>query len=197
MKIIKLDPRAKQRFNVAASRARDRMYLVRSIELTDLSPADKLRRGLIEHFSSPFAQDEVRVKNLRDLCESPFEEEMYDLLTERGYRVIPQVKVGSKRIDMVVEGNNDMRLAIECDGDRYHDISRWEEDMNRQRILERAGWQFWRCLASTFVMERNYVIQSLIKSLTEHGIEPVGADGVINNIHSEKRRVRAFTNNDK
>ena len=35
-----------QRFNVAASRARDRMYLVRSVQLAELSPNDALRRGL-------------------------------------------------------------------------------------------------------------------------------------------------------
>src|SRR3546814_6970450 len=43
-----------QRFNVAASRARERMILVRSIELDQLSPSDKLRRALLEHFRSPF-----------------------------------------------------------------------------------------------------------------------------------------------
>ena len=134
-----------QRFNVAASRARDRMYLVRSVELDDLSPADKLRRGLINHFVTPFTQDENKIKDLRELCESEFEQEIYDILTERGYKVIPQVKVGAFRIDMVVEGQQDARIAIECDGDRYHGIDRWEEDMNRQRTLERAGWRFWRC----------------------------------------------------
>jgi superfamily I DNA and/or RNA helicase len=34
-----------QRFNVAASRARDRMVLVRSVELEELRPSDKLRRS--------------------------------------------------------------------------------------------------------------------------------------------------------
>ncbi len=178
-----------QRFNVAASRARDRMYLIRSIDLSDLSHSDILRRRLIEHFTSPFAQDEVAVKNLRDLCESSFELEIYDLLTERGYRIVPQVKVGSFRIDMVVEGHHDARLAIECDGDRYHDASRWDADMNRQRILERAGWKFWRCFASTFVMNRSNVLQDLINTLTEHGIEPIGKDGVIYSIHSEHRKI--------
>lgn len=33
-----------QQFNVAASRAKDRMYLVRSVGLEDLSVADRLRR---------------------------------------------------------------------------------------------------------------------------------------------------------
>lgn len=189
---IKADTRdaSAQRFNVAASRARDRMYLVRSVELEDLSQADRLRRALIEHFNSPFAQDEIKVKNLRKLCESGFEFEIYDLLTERGYRVTPQVKVGSYRLDMVVEGHNDTRLAIECDGDLYHDASKWEDDMNRQRILERAGWKFWRCFASTFVMNKKHIIQDLVRSLSEHGIEPIGSDGVLNSIHCEQRRVK-------
>lgn len=191
---VKADSReaSAQRFNVAASRARDRMYLVRSVELDHLSHKDSLRRGLMEHFSSPFAQDEIKVKNLRELCESGFELEIYDLLTERGYRVIPQVKVGNYRLDMVVEGHNDARLAIECDGDRYHDASKWEDDMNRQRILERAGWKFWRCFASTFVMNRKHVIQDLISTLTSHGVEAIGCDGVINSVHCEQRKIKSI-----
>ena len=62
----------RQRFNVAASRARDRMYLVRSVEVDRLSKADQLRRSLILHFATPYVQDEARVTDLRSLCESPF-----------------------------------------------------------------------------------------------------------------------------
>ena len=60
-----------------------------------LSEADRLRRSLIGHFATPFAQDEARVEDLRKLCESPFEREMYDELTQRGYWVTPQVRVGA------------------------------------------------------------------------------------------------------
>ncbi|MFA5984027.1 MAG: AAA domain-containing protein [Methylococcaceae bacterium] len=181
-----------QRFNVAASRARDRMYLVRSVELNDLSPADTLRRGLIHHFASPYAQNETTIKDLRELCESPFECEIYDILIERGYKVIPQLKVGEFRLDMVVEGHHDARLAIECDGDRYHGMDKWADDMNRQRILERVGWRFWRCFASTYVMNRKEIIEDLIHTLREHGIEPIGSENAPNSIHSEQRRVKAF-----
>ncbi len=176
-----------QRFNVAASRARDRMYLVRSAGLENLSDKDKLRRGLITHFVHPFAQDEQRVDDLRELCESPFEREVYDELTERGYRVIPQVRVGDFRIDMVVEGHHDARLAVECDGDRYHGPDKWDADMNRQRILERAGWRFWRCFASTFVMHREDVLQDLVKALSERGIEPIGAENAPRSVYTEFR----------
>lgn len=180
-----------QRFNVAASRARDRMYLVRSVTTEHLSGADKLRRSLISHFSAPFAQDENRLDDLRKLCESPFEHEVYDALTERGYWVTPQVKVGQFRIDMVVEGNNDSRLAIECDGDKYHGPEKWADDMNRQRILERAGWTFWRCFASTWVRRKSEMIEDLVASLSEYGIEPIGAEHAPKNIHCEQRVVMA------
>ncbi|MQU53922.1 AAA domain-containing protein [Pseudomonas sp. FSL R10-1339] len=181
-----------QRFNVAASRARDRMYLVRSVELTDLSPVDSLRRGLIEHFETPFTQDAAQVSDLRELCESGFEQEMYDELTQRGYRVIPQVGVGAYRIDMVVEGDNDSRLAIECDGDRFHGPDRWDSDMRRQRILERAGWRFWRCFASAFTLDRQQIIDDLLATLKAMNIEPASGEGAAPSIHVERRQVYGF-----
>jgi len=178
-----------QRFNVAASRARDRMYLVRSVALEHLSEADRLRRSLIAHFATPFAQDEMRAEDLRKLCESPFEREMYDELTQRGYWVTPQVRVGQYRIDMVMEGHNDARLAVECDGDKYHGEDKWADDMQRQRILERAGWVFWRCFASAFIRRRKDMLDDLLKTLAERGIEPIGAEGAPRSVHTERRVV--------
>jgi very-short-patch-repair endonuclease len=176
-----------QSFNVAASRARDRMYLVRSVEPEDLSTADVFRRSLIEHFAAPFAQDEAWVEDLRKLCESDFEREMYDELTQRGYRVTPQVRIGQYRIDMIVEGHNDARLAVECDGDQYHGLDKWADDVQRQRILERAGWVFWRCFASTFVRRRKETMNDVLKSLAERGIEPIGSEGAPRSVHTEHR----------
>jgi very-short-patch-repair endonuclease len=164
-----------QRFNVAASRARDRMYLVRSVQLSDLSHADNLRRGLLGHFSKPLDGSTDETTSLLDECESGFEKQVYSELFSRGYRVVPQVRAGSFRIDMVVEGANDTRLAIECDGDEFHGPDRWAADMTRQRVLERAGWTFWRCFASTWAMRRDEVLKELLNRLTAMGIEPLGA----------------------
>ena len=93
----------------------------------------------------------------------------------RGYRVTPQVKAGSFRIDMVVEGGDDARLALECDGDDFHGPDRWQADMSRQRVLERAGWMFWRCFASTWSLRKDDVLQELLARLHAMGIEPLGA----------------------
>jgi very-short-patch-repair endonuclease len=163
-----------QRFNVAASRARDRMYLVRSVKLSDLSHLD-LRRGLLGHFSKPLDGGVDDSKSLIEDCESGFEKDVYTALFSRGYRVVPQVKAGSFRIDMVVEGADDARLAIECDGDEFHGPDRWAADMSRQRVLERAGWTFWRCFASTWSMRKDEVLKDLLDRLTSMGVEPLGA----------------------
>lgn len=46
-----------------------------------------------------------------------------------------------KRIDLVIEGNQ-AQLAVECDGDFWHGPEQYEKDSERQRMLERCGWQF-------------------------------------------------------
>ena len=163
-----------QRFNVAASRARDRMYLVRSVKMSDLSDKD-LRLTLLSHFDTPIIIDKEEAENLLDRCESGFEQQVFKALTSKGYRVVPQVKTGAYRLDMVVEGGADTRLAIECDGDEFHGPDRWQHDMNRQRVLERAGWVFWRCFASTWALRKDEVLGELVDRLTAMGIAPVGA----------------------
>jgi very-short-patch-repair endonuclease len=116
-----------------------------------------------------------RVASLRELCQSSFEREMFDILVSKGYRVRPQVKVGGYSIDMIIEGAEDRRIAIECDGDQYHGPERWSADMARQRVLERAGWTFWRCFASSFNIKRKDVLNDLFVTLTNMGIEPIGS----------------------
>src|SRR6202012_4173152 len=113
-------------------------------------------------------------ESLMDRCESQFEREVYEELVSRGYRVIPQVKTGAYRIDLVVEGGGDTRLAVECDGDEFHGPERWQHDTAQQRVLERAGWVFWRCFASTWTLQKNKVFAELLERLGALGIEPIG-----------------------
>ena len=180
-----------QRFNVALSRARDRMYLFRSVRDTDLKE-NSLNGKVISHFKQPFRRDVKKLESLRDRCESGFEREMFDELVKRDYRVEPQVRSGDYRIDFVVEGNEGRRLAIECDGDRFHGPSQWQDDMTRQRVLERAGWTFWRCFASSFVRRREAILSDLVQTLARLGIEPLGADSVDNTVWVQFKEVDPY-----
>lgn len=180
-----------QRFNVALSRARDRMYLFRSVEQTAFSE-DTLNGKLIQHFKKPFMQDAHSTKVLRERCESGFELEMFDELVRRGFRVEPQVKCGAYFIDFVVEGREGRRLAVECDGDRFHGPGQWSDDMSRQRVLERAGWTFWRCFGSSFTLRRDEVVNDLLQTLERLGIEPLGAEFVDNTVWVHSREVDPY-----
>jgi very-short-patch-repair endonuclease len=180
-----------QRFNVAASRARDQMILVRSVDLDDLSEADRLRRGLIQHFAQPFGEQPVRVTATRELCESQVERDIYDWLNSNGYRVMPQVRVGAYKVDLVVEGDNDTRLAVECDGDKYEGAEQWMQAIRRQRALERTGWVFWRCFATSFLRRKNEVLEDLRKALDAQGIQPTRSGGWARRKITETRRVLA------
>jgi very-short-patch-repair endonuclease len=150
-----------QRMNVALSRARDRMYLYRSIQETDLNNESDLRLKILRHFSSPMPQNE-HVDNPIDLCDSDFERDVYRRLIEKGYSVTLQVKIGAYSIDLVVDGENDRRLAIELDGDKYHLPDKWMEDWKRQRTMERVGWQFWRCWGASYTIDPEGCLEDLI-----------------------------------
>ena len=180
-----------QRFNVALSRARDRMYLFRSVEQNAFAE-DTLSGAILRHFKQPFRQDAQNAKVLRERCESGFELEMFDELAKRGFRVEPQVRCGSFKIDFVVEGREGRRLAIECDGDRFHGPGQWSDDMARQRILERAGWTFWRCFASSWARRRSAMVSDLLQTLTDNGIEPLGAESVDTNVWVHYKEVDPF-----
>lgn len=65
-----------------------------------------------------------------------------------GSHINPQYKVGGYIIDFGIIVNN-KKLAIECDGYTYHSgYEKIREDIKRQEILERAGWQFFRIQSS-------------------------------------------------
>jgi transcription elongation GreA/GreB family factor len=110
-------------------------------------------------------------------CESGFERDLMTRLLERGYRVQSQVGSLGYRIDMVVEGQTGARLAVECDGDRYHGPEQWRQDMRRQRTLERVGWHFWRCFASSFYRDPDAIVAELVDRLSRMRIEPAPRDG--------------------
>ena len=164
-----------QRFNVALSRARDRMVLVRSVSEEQLNPKD-LKARVITHFRDPMPSRSDPNEELIEKCQSGFEREVFAALSSRGYRVVPQVGSLGFSIDMVVEGEGGRRLAIECDGDLYHGPERWAEDMRRQRILERVGWTFWRCFGSNYRIDPDGTLEDLVQILQRMQIAPVAGE---------------------
>nr|WP_244202129.1 AAA domain-containing protein [Streptomyces diastatochromogenes] len=165
----------RQHLNVAASRARDQVWLFHSVTLTEWGETD-LRRAYLDWFSRP-AEDqdgaglgEVRPDVPHEAFDSLFEQRVYLALRARGYRVRPQYPAGRYRIDLVVEGGT-RRLAVECDGDAFHNEENADADAARQRELERVGWTFVRIRGSRFFLDPERALEPLWAELDRLGIE--------------------------
>lgn len=178
----------KKRFNVAASRARDQMWVVHSVDPdTDLKPGD-LRRRLIQHAKDPGAL--MRLLDTQEQqVESEFEKQVLRRLMQAGYRVTPQWPVGAYRIDLVVEGGG-KRLAVECDGDRWHPKEKLEDDMARQAVLERLGWRFVRIRGSAFFRDPEKAMKVVFSRLQTLEIPPEGIEPAENLISQDGEKLK-------
>ena len=108
-----------RRYNVAASRARDQMFLFHSVTVNDLSESD-LRRKLLEFFMNPGPRpiagikleelERIAAQSNRTVVKPPppfdswFEVDVALELARKHFDVQPQHEVAGKRIDLVVEG---------------------------------------------------------------------------------------------
>lgn len=166
--VMRDDDRFRKRFNVAASRAKDQMWLVHSLNHeTDLKKGD-LRRRLIEHALKPTAASSKLAKAEKG-ADSEFEREVIRRLTSAGYQVQSHKRVGYFEIDIVVEGDG-KRLAVECDGDRYHTRHNFADDMERQATLERLGWRFVRIRGSEFFRDPDRTMTPVFTRLDRLGV---------------------------
>lgn len=167
----------KKRYNVAVSRARDQLWVVHSLDPDTHLKSGDLRRRLIEHARDPQALMRA-LENQSKRTESIFERLVLERLVRAGYRVQPQWKVGARRIDIVVEGGKSGRLAVECDGEKWHTLEQLQADLERQAILERLGWTFVRIRGSVFFRDPDAAMAPVFTRLNNLGIEPLGVGAV-------------------
>lgn len=159
-----------RRFNVAASRARNRMFLFHSVNLEDLNPRC-VRALLLDYCLNPDILSPYQVENEK-LLVSGLKKDVYSLLKDKGYKVLNDVRVGRYKIDLVVEGLNS-RLAVDCCGAETAYLSNWEESHNRRITLQRVGWNFFIIRESQFYYNPEETINKLYSQLKNMGITPI------------------------
>jgi very-short-patch-repair endonuclease len=160
-----------RRVNVAASRARDQLWVFHSVQPADLRP-DDARAMLLTYCQHPPST----AAPAGEKCESDFERAVLRELRSRGYDPLPQFRIGGYRIDFVLPAPDGRRLAVECDGDAYHGPEQWESDVRRQAVLERVGnCVFVRIRGSIFAREPSVALAPLWDRLADLGIEPTPA----------------------
>ena len=160
----------KKRYNVAASRAKNQMWVVNSLDVdNDLKTGD-IRKEFLEYVSSP--KEMILTEEMEKNSESVFEEKIAKYLISEGYHIEQQLEAGLYKIDMVALFQ-DKKVAIECDGEKWHSTEeRIREDMERQNVLERCGWEFIRIRGSRYFKNPESIMKALIEELNRKGIYP-------------------------
>ncbi|MFJ8824886.1 DUF3320 domain-containing protein [Streptomyces sp. NPDC102467] len=183
-----------RRLNVAVTRARRRMEVIASFYGGDLpDSANKSVQHLKRYLQ--YAQHgpailQTAAADPDAAPESPFEEEVIDVLRGWGYEVQPQVGVAGFRIDMGVRhpgAPGTYALGIECDGAMYHS-SRAARDRDRLReaVLRDLGWRLHRIWGTDWYRNRRDAMARLRAAVERacaedpHAVRvasPVVADG--------------------
>jgi very-short-patch-repair endonuclease len=97
--------------------------------------------------------------------ESPFEEQVHEVLENLGFTAHCQVGDSGFRIDLAVLAKDPSLgyiLGIECDGAAYHsDRSARLRDVWRAQILRRRGWRLHRIWSTRWWYHRGEEIEAL------------------------------------
>lgn len=164
-----------RRLNVAITRARRRMEVVASFRGGQLPDSANRSVQALKRFLH-YAEFGPRTLTIEDadpeaLPESPFEEDVLNVLRGWGYRVQPQVGVAGYRIDMAVRHPNlpgMYAIGIECDGAMYHSsrVAR-DRDRLRQEVLENLGWTLHRIWGTDWYRNRKDAISRLREAVQQ------------------------------
>lgn len=192
-------PEDERRFNVAVSRAKEQIFLFHSVQLDDLSNTNDLRYKLLDHFKNYISYQPIsntpierRMGTQPEPFDSWFEVDVYNDIVRKQLSIIPQYEVakGRYKIDMVALLPDGTKIAIECDGDKWHGQEQHQNDIMRQKVLERCGWQFFRVRGYEYYTNREKALEPLwnmILVFEEKEIEPIKDYGYQeSNIQQEK-----------
>jgi very-short-patch-repair endonuclease len=178
-----------RRLNVLFSRARIRCEVFISFDPRDIDLSRTQKEGprVLKRFLE-FAQTGQLDEKVPTgfLADSPFEEDVADVIRRLGYDLDHQVGSGGFLIDIGVKNPKHVGqylMAVECDGATYHSAL-WarERDRLRQSVLEHLGWKFHRIWSTDWFHRREREIERLKQALegatqeSEQGISVSGAN---------------------
>ena len=172
-----------RRINVAASRARDQMWLFHSVQPGDLH-ADDARALLLSYALRP-ASRRAAGRRRSSAAKTDFQRAVLRRLVDARAPARCRSSGSARyRIDFVLNAPDGRRLAIECDGDRYHGAESFAQDLRRQAILERVGnCVFVRLRASLFARDPDAAMAPVWQRAEELGLSPPDSHDTTNSLY--------------
>ncbi|RUM70831.1 MAG: hypothetical protein DSZ07_01700, partial [Sulfurovum sp.] len=161
-----------RRLNVLITRAKQKMHVFTSMLSSDIRITDSSSRGVkalanflkfLEH-SKRKQLTTTKPENFSNI----FSEIIYDILTAKGYKVVPNVGVSGYYIDLAVCSKKDGSyiLAIECDGEEYLSANS-TSDRERLKVeaLKRLGWNHYRVWSMEWHKNRTLELKQLLEKI--------------------------------
>ena len=182
-------PGGENRLNVAITRAKKKVYIVKSINSSVLNVNDENKGN---YFFKKYLQyterihngedvkafldglSEIKASDYSDDFDTPFETEVFNSLKtnlDERYEVRNQIKVGSFNIDVAIYDNtrNKYILGIECDGAKYYGSKdAVERDIYRQTFLESRGWNVYKVWSTSWWNNKRREIRKIVKLVLEN-----------------------------
>lgn len=163
-----------RRLNVLFTRARVRCEVFASFDPGDIDPTRARGEGprILKRFLDFAKSGRIEAGSpTGEEADTPFEEDVADVVRSLGFLADPQVGSSGFKIDIGVrhpERPGTYILALECDGASYHSAL-WarERDRLRQDVLEHLGWRFHRIWSTDWFYNRSAEVQRLKSALVE------------------------------
>lgn len=148
-----------RRFNVAASRAKNQMWIFHSVELGDLN--NKCVRHSLLSYAYNYSGSQFDKKSIMPIM-NDFQKDIQKYLIDNKYEIIPSATIGKYTLDFVVNDRNDStrKIGLMCVGGNEEDYV-WDEHYRRQSCLERVGWEIHKVRNSDFYTR--YQINDFLK----------------------------------
>lgn len=165
-----------RRLNVAVTRAKQEVIVFSTLRADDIDLAKSRARGVkdlknfLEYAERGIqALAEARIVDAVADFDSPFEEEVYRALADKGWILHKQVGCSGYRIDLAVvdpEAPGRYLLGIECDGANYHRAkTARDRDKLREAVLRDLGWELHRVWSTDWWRDPAREIEKLLVTI--------------------------------
>ncbi len=174
------------RLNVAVTRAKEKIYVVTSIEPEELmvegskNAGPKIFKNYLRYVRAISNKSVKEAKIILDslkpvipetkeeIISNQFEEEIKEELVKLGYSVETNLGNTDYKLSLAVYDKNIDRylLGIECDYAAYNSSdSILERDVYRNKFLKSRGWDIMRVWSRDWWLNRNKVINNIVKAI--------------------------------
>ena len=167
------------RLNVAITRAKRKIYVVKSIEADEMNVDNAANDGpkyfkkylkYCEYISSGDEEGAQQIllyfgdySKQIDIENDEFIDNVYDSLKQAGLDIVKHVGIGNYRLDIGIKKKGKYVMGIECDSSKLWSLeSIRERDIHRKKYLESRGWFVYRIWAMNWYHLKKEVIDGVV-----------------------------------